>query len=91
MDYLQKESIIHVIKENNRKKDIKNQLLLAECINSAYVGSQPKLKGTTGAHQQQFARWREKKIQELYPGYKKPTVWDSLKEVKQKRKKIVIR
>jgi len=91
MDYLQKESIIHIIKKNNRKKDIKNQLLLAECINNAYVGSQPKIKGTTGEHQQQFARWKEKKMQELYPDYKKQTVWDTLSEVKQKRKKIVIR
>ena len=90
MDYYQKISIIEMLKEENRKKDIKNQLLMAEVINFAYTGSQPKTKGNSNSHITAFANWKKKKIKELYPDYHEKNVWDTLKDVRQKRKKIAI-
>jgi hypothetical protein len=87
MDYLQKFAILKRVGEKIKKEKIEMQLLVAECINYAYIGSQPPTKkNKTPEGFKAYSRWRKKKQREMFPEIKQTTVWDNLTR-NMKRKK----
>lgn len=62
-------------KEKNRTI---NKLDLAECINYAYVGSQPKEKGKANHGMMAFKRWRRQLINKIFPDNRE-SYWDMMK------------
>jgi len=77
MEYRQQITLIDEQIKKERFDKIEMQLLIAEAINQAYVGSQPPAKRGDNRNVRAFRKWREKKIDELYPR-EKPTIWENL-------------
>jgi hypothetical protein len=87
MDYVDKYCILSKISEKIKKEKIEMQLLVAECINFAYIGSQPPVKqGQTPPGFRAYERWKKRKVREMYPEMKQATLWDMF-EPKLKKKK----
>ena len=84
MDYGQRNHILNYIAEKERIKRIVRKLEIAEAINFAYIGSQPKPKNKANTGARQYASWRRKMIRQAYPDSNpKITVWDRLKKTKK--------
>lgn len=79
-----------MLRDYEQKKELKFKLNVAECINFAYTGSQPIVKGNRN-HIKAYENWKKKILEKIYPGYyTKQNVWDTLKELRNGRKKIEI-
>ena len=74
MDGWQCLSLYNHIVEDKRKERLLMQLDIAEAINYSYIGSRTK-KGSDD-----YRRWRDKKIKELYPDLPQATIWDGFKK-----------
>jgi len=68
----QKITLYDNIIEAEKKDRIKLKLDLAEAINFAYSGSRSKKASD------EYKRWREKLVNELYPESPRSTVWDKI-------------
>lgn len=79
MDIVQYRSFLHKIKEEELKKQALFKLQIAECINYAYVGSQPPQKNKINEGANAFRRWREKQMSYIFPDRKIESVWDRIK------------
>jgi hypothetical protein len=64
------------------------KFIIAECVNMAYLGSQPRQKGQPSLFGM-YRRWQKELINKIYPEQKenKNTVWDKIAFVAKKRKK----
>jgi hypothetical protein len=83
MDISQMKYILEREKELKRKKQIVQQLDIAEAINLAYIGSQAAEKGKTNVNAKTYAKWRRKKYRELNPEIKENTIWGNMKKSKK--------
>lgn len=64
--------------EFERKQKIEMELMMAECINMAYIGSQPSQPGKVNNGFKTYKKWRQDKIKILYPDLEKPTIFDRI-------------
>lgn len=82
MSICQQRAWIEEYQNEEIKKQKKIMLNIAEVINYAYVGSQPKKKGQSAKGQQTYARWRKQLVREIYPEMKKNerSIWDRLRK-----------
>ena len=89
MDCGQRNHVLNYIAEKERVRRIVTKLEIAEAINFAYIGSQPKPKNKANKGGSQYASWRRKMIRLAYPDSEpKITIWEKLKTRKGKMKKI---
>lgn len=66
--------------EKKNRERIFYKLDLAECINFAYVGSQPALKrGSVSAGYRTYKQWRNQLIRTIQPDTR-PTWWEVVKK-----------
>lgn len=90
MDIQQKNHALNYIAEEKRVERIVRKLEVAEAVNFAYIGSQPKPKNKANKGAKSYAIWRRKMIRLAYPDTKpQKTVWDNLKRTRPGKKIII--
>lgn len=86
MDIRQINYILDYEMDLKMKRTLIQKLDIAEAINYAYIGSQPKPKNKAHKGYRLYKQWRRKLIRHLFPKKRQRTLWDNLSRKKGKHK-----